>query len=49
MLLDHLIDGCNKMAVTRLKPLYDKIGKLKGYVDKYTGEEYGFPVNLVGC
>ena len=32
------------MAVTRLKPLYDKIGNLKGYVDKYTGEEYGFPV-----
>ena len=35
------------MAVTRLKPLYDKEGKLKGYVDKYTGEEYGFPV-IVG-
>ena len=35
------------MAVTRLKPLYDKAGKLKGYVDKYTGEEYGFPV-IVG-
>ena len=35
------------MTVTRLKPLYDKIGKLKGYVDKYTGEEYGFPV-IVG-
>ena len=35
------------MAVTRLKPLYDKLGKLKGYVDKYTGEEYGFPV-IVG-
>ena len=32
------------MAVTRLKPLYDKAGKLKGYVNKYTGEEYGFPV-----
>lgn len=32
------------MAVTRLKPLYDKLGTLKGYVDKYTGEEYGFPV-----
>ena len=32
------------MAVTRLKPLYDEMGKLKGYVDKYTGEEYGFPV-----
>ena len=35
------------MAVTRLKPLYDKEGRLKGYVDKYTGEEYGFPV-IVG-
>ena len=35
------------MAVTRIKPLYDKAGKLKGYVDKYTGEEYGFPV-IVG-
>ncbi|MGB5635781.1 MAG: replication/maintenance protein RepL [Waterburya sp.] len=35
------------MAVTRLKPLYDKMGKLKGYVDKYTGEEFGFPV-IVG-
>ncbi|WP_019503161.1 helix-turn-helix domain-containing protein [Pleurocapsa sp. PCC 7319] len=32
------------MAVTRLKPLYDQAGTLKGYVDKYTGEEYGFPV-----
>ena len=37
----------NKMAVTRLKPLYDKAGKVKGYVDKYTGEEFGFPV-IVG-
>ncbi len=35
------------MAVTRLKPLYDQTGKLKGYVDKYTGEEFGFPV-IVG-
>ena len=35
------------MAVTRLKPLYDKAGSLKGYVDKYTGEEFGFPV-IVG-
>ena len=35
------------MAVTRLKPLYNKVGKLKGYIDKYTGEEYGFPV-IVG-
>jgi DNA-binding transcriptional ArsR family regulator len=35
------------MAVTRLKPLYDQAGKLRGYVDKYTGEEFGFPV-IVG-
>ena len=35
------------MAVTRIKPLYDEAGKLKGYVDKYTGEEFGFPV-IVG-
>jgi DNA-binding transcriptional regulator GbsR (MarR family) len=35
------------MAVTRIKPLYDPTGKLKGYVDKYTGEEFGFPV-IVG-
>lgn len=32
------------MAVTRIKPLYDRDGKIKGYVDKYTGEDYGFPV-----
>jgi hypothetical protein len=35
------------MAVTRIKPLYDQTGKLKGYVDKYSGEEFGFPV-IVG-
>jgi DNA-binding transcriptional regulator GbsR (MarR family) len=35
------------MAVTRIKPLYDRTGNLKGYVDKYTGEEFGFPV-IVG-
>jgi DNA-binding Lrp family transcriptional regulator len=35
------------MPVTRIKPLYDRTGKLKGYVDKYTGEEFGFPV-IVG-
>ena len=35
------------MAVTRIKPLYDKLGKIKGYVDKYSGEEFGFPV-LIG-
>ena len=32
------------MPVTRLKPLYDRNGKIKGYVDKYTGEDFGFPV-----
>ncbi len=32
------------MVVTRIKPLYDQTGILKGYIDKYTGEEYGFPV-----
>ena len=31
------------MPVTKIKPLYTKKGKLIGYVDKYTGEEYGFP------
>ncbi len=35
------------MGITRLKPLYDINGNIKGYVNKYTGEEYGFPV-LVG-
>jgi DNA-binding Lrp family transcriptional regulator len=42
-----LINGTNDMAVTRIKPLYDKLGKIKGYVDKYSGEEFGFPV-LIG-
>ena len=32
------------MAITRLNPLYDAEGKIKGYLDKYTGEDYGFPV-----
>ena len=32
------------MSVTRLSPLYDKEGNIKGYLDKYTGEDYGFPV-----
>lgn len=31
------------MGITKMKPLYDKEGKLKGYIDKYTGEEYGYP------
>ncbi len=35
------------MAVTRLKPFYDKDGNIKGYIDKYTGEDRGFPV-IVG-
>ncbi len=42
-----LINRTNDMAVTRIKPLYDKLGKIKGYVDKYSGEEFGFPV-LIG-
>ena len=32
------------MSVTRIKPLFNKQGKLEGYKDTYTGEEYGFPV-----
>jgi hypothetical protein len=36
-----------KMSITKLKPFYDQSGKLKGYIDKYTEEEYGFPV-IVG-
>ena len=35
------------MGITRLKPLYNDAGKLQGYIDKYTGEEHGFPV-IVG-
>ena len=31
------------MPVTRIKPLYDEKGRIKGYIDKYTEEEYGFP------
>jgi DNA-binding Lrp family transcriptional regulator len=42
-----LINRTNDMAVTHIKPLYDKLGKIKGYVDKYSGEEFGFPV-LIG-
>jgi DNA-binding transcriptional regulator GbsR (MarR family) len=41
------MNGAITMPVTRIKPLYDRTGKLKGYVDKYTGEEFGFPV-IVG-
>ena len=37
-----LID--KKMVVTRIKPLYDEKGKIRGYIDKYTEEIYGFPV-----
>jgi DNA-binding transcriptional regulator GbsR (MarR family) len=43
----HFMNGAITMPVTRIKPLYDRTGKLKGYVDKYTGEEFGFPV-IVG-
>ena len=32
------------MGITRMKPLYNKAGQVRGYIDKYTGEEYGFPV-----
>ncbi len=32
------------MVVTRIKPLYDEKGKIKGYIDKYTEEVYGYPV-----
>jgi hypothetical protein len=35
------------MSITKFKPFYDQSGRLKGYVDKYTEEEYGFPV-IVG-
>ena len=35
------------MAITRIKPLFDERGKMRGYEDIYTGEQYGLPV-LVG-
>ncbi|CCQ70204.1 hypothetical protein CWATWH0402_4025 [Crocosphaera watsonii WH 0402] len=35
--------GIIQMGITRLKPLYDSNGNIKGYVNKYTGEEYGSP------
>ena len=35
------------MSVTRIKPVFNKQGKLEGYEDTYTGEKYGFPV-IVG-
>ena len=35
------------MAVTRIKPLFDERGRMRGYEDIYTGEQYGLPV-LVG-
>ena len=35
------------MAVTRVKPLFDERGRMRGYEDIYTGEQYGLPV-LVG-
>ena len=35
------------MSVTRIKPIFNKQGKLEGYEDTYTGEKYGFPV-IVG-
>lgn len=35
------------MSITHIKPLYNKNGKLKGYIDKYTGKEYSFPVVFI--
>jgi DNA-binding transcriptional regulator GbsR (MarR family) len=35
------------MAVTRVKPIFDDRGKMRGYEDIYTGEQFGLPV-LVG-
>ncbi len=35
------------MAVTRVKPIFDDRGKMRGYEDIYTGEQYGLPV-LIG-
>ena len=32
------------MSVTRIKPIFNKQGKLEGYKDVYTGEVYGFPM-----
>ena len=32
------------MAVTHIKPKFDKRGRIVGYTDKYTEEDYGFPV-----
>lgn len=35
------------MRITHIRPLYNESGKLKGYIDKYTGKEYSFPVILI--
>lgn len=35
------------MRISHIKPLYNEYGKLKGYIDKYTGKEYSFPVILI--
>jgi len=35
------------MSITYIKPLYNEYGKLKGYIDKYTGKEYSFPIILI--
>jgi len=35
------------MPVTRIKAIFDQKGRIKGYLDIYTGKEYNFPV-LVG-
>ena len=35
------------MVITRIRPRYNEAGQIQGYIDRYTGEEYGFPV-IVG-
>ncbi len=35
------------MPITRIKPLFDEKGRMRGDEDIYTGERYGLPV-LVG-
>jgi len=35
------------MSITYIKPLYNENGNLKGYIDKYTGKEYSFPVIFI--
>ena len=35
------------MPITYIRPFYNESGKLKGYIDKYTGKEYSFPVIFI--